>query len=274
MLFDSHAHLDYEYECSIEELLAEAKAHGVERMVSIAAAPESLDRVVEIAERIPNVFHTAGIHPHDSQHWNAELAEHVGRNARKPKCVAVGELGLDFHYNLSDKEQQFKALAEQMELSVTIAKPIVFHSREADEDTIRFLTEHTKNWNAAGHKNPPGVLHCFTGTRALAEACLALGYFLSFSGIITFKNAEDLRIVVRDVAPLDRLLVETDSPYLAPIPFRGKKNHPAYTKYVAEKVAELKGLPLAELAKITTYNTEVLFQLPHSSVDGAHGNKG
>jgi TatD DNase family protein len=264
MLFDSHAHLDYEYECTIEELLAEAKAHGVDRIVSIAAAPDSLDRVVEIAERFANVYHTSGIHPHDAQHWGPEIAAHVERNARKTKCVAVGELGLDFHYNLSDKAQQFRALEAQMALSVTIAKPIVFHSREADQDTVDFLTQHSKNWYAAGHKNPPGVLHCFTGTKLLAEQCLALGYFLSFSGIITFKNAQDLRDVVRDIAPLDRLLVETDSPYLAPIPFRGKKNHPAYTKFVAEKVAELKGMSLADLAVLTTRNTEKLFNLSSS----------
>jgi TatD DNase family protein len=261
MLIDSHAHLDYEYDMTIPELLAEARAHGIEKVFAIAASKDSLDRVVEIANQYPNVYHTSGIHPHDSGDFTPEIFAKVKANAALPKCIAIGELGLDYYYDNAEKSVQFAALEAQLDFSAEIGKPIVLHTRDADDDTIRFLEAHSKKWHARHPQFAPGVIHCFTGTPRLAEACLALGYYISFSGIITFKNAEDLRQTAKNIVPLDRILVETDSPYLAPIPHRGKKNHPAYTKFVAEKVAELKGMPVEELAKHTTANTLRLFRL-------------
>lgn len=261
MLIDSHAHLDYEYEESTEQLLANAKAAGVERVIAIAAAAESLERVRDLAEKFPQVYFSSGIHPHDAKDFTPEIFARVQALAAHPRCVAIGELGLDFYYDHSSPEIQFRALEEQMLFSARVGKPIIVHTRDADADTIRFLELHAKAFRAAHPGRAPGVIHCFTGTADLARAALDLGYYISFSGIITFKNADPLRSVARDVVPLDRLLVETDSPFLAPVPHRGKKNQPAHTRVVAEFVAGLKGVSFAELARQATLNTERLFGL-------------
>jgi len=261
MLIDSHAHLDYEYELSVEDLILEAKSAGIETIIAITASAESLNPVACLAEKFPNIYHSSGIHPHDAKDFTPEIFAQVKKYATRSKCVAVGELGLDFYYDHSDKATQFHALEEQISFSATCGKPIIFHSRDAESDTIHFLKIHSKEWNKSHSGFHPGVIHCFTGSKNLAEEALALGYCISFSGIITFKNAEDLRSIAKDIVPLDRLLVETDSPYLAPIPHRGKKNHPAYTRIVAEKVAELKELSLQELASHTTANTKKLFRI-------------
>lgn len=262
MLIDSHAHLDYDYDVSTEELLAQAKAAGVERVITIAAEASSLERVREIAEKYPQVYFTTGMHPHDSKDLTPEIYEQIERLAGHPKCVAIGELGLDYHYDHSDREVQKRAFQKQLEFSAAVGKPVVIHTREADDDTSGFIREHSKAFRARNrHRDSPGVIHCFTSSAALAKEALDLGYYISFSGIITFKNAEDLRLICRDIVPIDRMLVETDSPFLAPIPHRGKKNQPAYTRFVAEKVAELKGLSFDEVARITTKNSEKLFAI-------------
>ncbi len=259
MLIDTHAHLDYDYDISLDELIREAEAQGVRSFVAIAAAPESLERVRKIAETRENIYFTTGIHPHDAVHFSDTILAQMQALIKHPKCVAVGELGLDYHYNHSDRPTQKSVLNRQLEFSLATQKPIVFHSRDAEDDTIALLKPHAEAWKKAlGPARPPGVIHCFTGSQRLAQECLALGYFLSFSGIITFKNADPLRAIVRDVVPLDKLLVETDSPYLAPMPHRGKKNHPAYTRIVAEKIAELRGLSLNEVATCTTNNAKRL----------------
>jgi TatD DNase family protein len=262
MLIDSHAHLDYDYEQTTEELLANAANAGVKTVIAIAAAADSLDRVCDLAERFPQVFFSSGIHPHDSGDFTAEIFSRVRALAAHPKCVAVGELGLDYFYTLSTQALQFQALEAQLNFSAEIGKPVVVHTRDADADTIRFLEPHSREFQRRHPGRSPGVIHCFTGSADLARSALQLGYYISFSGIITFKNAQDLRDIVKDVVPLDRMLVETDSPFLAPVPHRGKKNQPAHTRVVAEKVAELKGLALEEVAKATKANTRRLFSLP------------
>ncbi|HEY8279074.1 MAG TPA: TatD family hydrolase [Bdellovibrionota bacterium] len=262
MLIDSHAHLDYDYELSTEELLAAAKAAGVQRVIAIAAAPDSLERVRELAEKFPQVYFTSGVHPHDSKDFTEAIFSSIKSLSAHPKCVAVGELGLDYFYDHSDHETQHKALEAQLRFSAEIGKPVVVHTRDADADTLKFLKPHSRDFQAKHPGKAPGVIHCFTGTANLAEEALALGYYISFSGILTFKNAEPLRAVARDIVPMEKLLVETDSPFLAPIPHRGKKNQPAYTRLVAEKVAELKGLSLEEVARQTVANTERLFSIP------------
>lgn len=261
MLIDSHAHLDYPYEKSVPELLASAKAAGVEGVIAIAAAPDSLERVRELAETYPNVYFTSGIHPHDSNEFSDEILARIENLLAHPKCVAVGELGLDYFYDHSDPVFQAKALNTQLALSIKLGKPIIVHTRDADDDTVKFLTPHARDFLTKHPGKVPGVIHCFTGSANLAKSLLDLGYFISFSGIITFKNAEPLREVVREIVPMDKILVETDSPFLAPIPFRGKKNEPAHTRVVAEKVAELKAISLEEVARITKENTLKLFGL-------------
>ncbi len=261
MLIDSHAHLDYEYNFSTEELLNNAKKAGVNGIIAIAAASDSLEKTKKLAEQFPEVYFTSGIHPHDSKDFNPSILDTIRTNHRHPKCIAVGELGLDFFYTLSEKKIQFEALEIQLNLSVEIGKPVVVHTREADEDTLRFLTKHSKEY-LAKHGKSPGVIHCFSGSEHLAKECLKLGYYISFSGILTFKNAEDLRKIAKEIVPMDKLLVETDSPFLAPIPHRGKKNQPAHTLEVAKLVANLKGLSLEEVAERTRVNTVNLFSLP------------
>jgi TatD DNase family protein len=261
MLIDSHAHLDYEYEQTTEELLASAAAAGVHSVIAIAAAADSLERVRELAEKFPQVFFTSGIHPHDSRDFNPEIFAKVRKLASHPRCVAVGELGLDYYYHHSEREVQHRALEAQLGFSAEIGKPVVVHTRDADEDTLHFLRPHSEEFLRNHPGQAPGVIHCFTGGESLARSALDLGYFISFSGIITFRNAEELRNVVRDVVPLERLLVETDSPFLSPVPYRGKKNQPAHTRVVAEKVAELKGVSLEAVAKATSANTKRLFSL-------------
>jgi TatD DNase family protein len=262
MLFDSHAHLDYDYDVTTEQMLADAKAAGVERVIAIAASADSLERVRELSEKFPNVYFTSGVHPHDSKDFTPEIFAHIQRLSRHPRCVAIGELGLDYHYNLSEQATQHAALEQQLAWSAEIGKPVVIHNRDSDDDMVKFLTVHSEKFRASHPNRAPGVIHCFTATEKMANECLALGYYISFSGILTFKNAEDLRRVARDTVPMDRLLVETDSPFLAPIPHRGKKNQPAFTRFVAEKVAELKGLSLEEVARAATANTELLFGIP------------
>lgn len=262
MLIDSHAHLDYDYELSTEELLRNAGAAGVKRVIAIAAAPDSLERVRALSEAHANVFFSTGIHPHDAKDFNPEIFAQVRSLSSHPRCVAIGELGLDFYYETSERQIQFQALEAQLDHSVACGKPVVVHTREADEDTLRFLRNHSQAFLRAHEGRAPGVIHCFTGSKELAREALELGYYISFSGIITFKNAENLREVVREVVPIERMLVETDSPYLAPVPHRGKKNQPAFTRLVAEKVAELKGLAFEEVARRTRENTELLFSLP------------
>ncbi len=262
MLIDSHAHLDYEYEQSTEELLSLARSSGVKGVIAIAAAADSLEKTKALADRFPNVFFTAGIHPHDSKDFQPGILDQIRKNHSHPKCVAVGELGLDYFYQHSDRQVQFDALKQQLDLSIELGKPVVVHTRDADDDTLRFLTEHSNQFRKRHAGKEPGVIHCFTGSETLAKECLKLEYCISFSGILTFKNAENLREIVRNLVPLEKLLVETDSPFLAPIPHRGKKNMPAHTIEIAKLVASLKGKALEEMAEITRRNTVRLFGLP------------
>ena len=260
-LIDSHAHLDYNYDYSIEELIEEAKSVGVDYIISIAAEPPSLDKVKEFSSLYDNVFCTSGLHPHESDSFDEKIFAHIKKNAQNPKCVAIGEIGLDYYYKHSKEETQIDAFRKQLGLALECGKPVVIHMREAENDTLKELGNYAETWSKKYPHRAPGVIHCFTGTKNFAEKALALGFYISFSGIITFKNADPLRKIVQHVVPLEKILVETDSPYLSPAPFRGKKNHPKQTRIVAEKVAELKALPIEEIAKTTKRNTIELFKL-------------
>ncbi|MCO5143668.1 MAG: TatD family hydrolase [Oligoflexia bacterium] len=259
-LIDSHAHLDYEYDLSTDELIQEAVVAGVTEIVTIAAAPESLKKVRDLADRYKNIYFSTGIHPHDAKEFNQDIFNQMKALVEHPKCVAVGELGLDYYYDHSEHDVQKSVLKQQLDFSIEKGKPVIVHTREAEADTIHYLKEHAPRFHTNYKNKVPGIIHCFSGSAELAKSCLDLGYFLSFSGIITFKNADSLREIVKNT-PLERILVETDSPYLAPIPHRGKKNHPSYTKIVAEKVAEIKGLTIDEVIRVTRNNTKEVFQL-------------
>ncbi len=256
---DSHCHLNYEYDGkTVDDLVREAGDVGVESLVAISVDFETHPAVVAISERFPNVFHTVGLHPHEGKSWRPSDAEVIRAAARHPKCRGIGELGLDYHYDSSPRDEQMTALLAQLELALETELPVVVHSRDAEDALFPALKQYAE-------RVPPGkqvgVIHCFTGTADFGQRCIDLGFYISFSGILTFKNAEDLRAAAR-AYPLERILVETDSPFLAPIPFRGKKGEPRMVVQTAMKLAEIKGLSLEEVAKVTTENSKRLFNLP------------
>ncbi len=256
-LIDSHAHLDLEdYEKDLDGVVARARAAGLERIVCVGLwrSAGSFGNALALAARDPSFFAaTVGIHPHEcarvpEQDW----ARHEAL-ARDPRVVAVGETGLDFHYDHSPRDVQEASFRRSLGIARAAGKPVVIHVREADEVCARALREE-------GVPPAGGVIHCFTGDAAAARAYLDLGLYISVAGVVTFKTAEPIREAVR-IVPKDRLLVETDSPFLAPIPYRGKRNEPAYVVETARKVAELWGATLDEVARATTGNVKRLFGL-------------
>lgn len=263
-LFDSHAHVDGpEFDADRDDVLARARAAGVRRIVVIGAVgdPSSAERAVALAERDDHVWATVATHPHDVANMTPAWWATHDRLARHPRVVAIGETGLDYYYEHSPAEVQQRHLRRFVREAGRAGLPLVIHCRDAFPDLLRIFAE--EDAGAVG-----GVIHCFSGTAEEAEACLALGFALSFSGIVTFKTADRLRDVVR-LTPPDRLLIETDAPFLAPMPHRGKRNEPALVRHVAEEVARVTGRSLAEVARLTTANTERAFRLPARAIGGS-----
>lgn len=251
-LVDSHCHLDNEqFAGDLDGVLSRAADAGVTGMLAIGTGdgPPELDRAVALSARYPQVYATVGVHPHDASKATAKTFDDLRALIGEPKVVALGEIGLDFHYNLSTPEVQREVFLEQLKIAREAGKPIVIHTREAWDETMAILREH---W--AGR---PGILHCFTGTPEQAREAIDLGFHLAFGGVMTFPKAESVRDAAR-ITPADRLLLETDAPYLAPVPHRGKRNEPAYTAHTARKLAEVRGVEPAEIARITTANFERL----------------
>ena len=250
---DTHCHLDC-LALTPEAAVAQAQNAGVETVVTIAVDAESVDFVDGFTQAHPEVFGSLGVHPHDAKTYTeslgAEIQERVKRN---PKIRALGETGLDYHYNYSDAETQQAVFREQLQIAEALQLPVVLHTREAEEDTLRILEEYPVSRK--------GVAHSFTGTQEMAETLLAMGWCIGINGIVTFRNAEALREVVRTL-PLDRLLLETDAPYLTPVPFRGKPNDPSRIPVIAEFLAGELGVPVEKLAAQTSENARCLFALP------------
>lgn len=248
---DVHCHLD-RLEGGSEKALQEALSAGVSRIITIGTEPADLPVVMSLAEKYaPHVFCTIGVHPHDGVKYSAEVGDFLRNNNSHPRVVAIGEIGLDYHYNQSPKPEQLFAFREQMRIAADAGLPVEIHTRDAEQDTIQILKEF--------EGQVKGIIHCFTGTESLASAALDLGYNISISGVVTFKNAESLRQIVKNVVPLDRLHVETDAPFLAPVPMRGKSNTSAYMLHTAQVVAELKNVSLQTLSEQTKKNAETLF---------------
>jgi TatD DNase family protein len=216
----------------------------------------SIAEVQAVSEQFDDVFHTIGVHPHDGASLAAEQVPLLEQAARHAKCRAIGEIGLDYYYENSSRDAQKQSLELQLDLAIRLKLPIVVHSRDGEADLLPMLTAYAKETGA----HSPGVIHCFTGTVDFGKACLDLGFYISFSGILTFKTAENVREAAR-AYPLDRLLVETDSPFLAPIPNRGKKCEPAMVRWTAAKLAEVKGETLERVAELTTRNSRALFRI-------------
>ncbi len=264
VLADSHAHLDEpEMLRDREQVLARARQAGVGLIINVGIGRESSQAVVRTAARHPEVYATVGVHPHAAGSLSPQDLAALKELALHPKVVAVGEIGLDFYRRRAPEEVQRRGFREQLDLAWELHKPVVVHTREATEDTLAILTEY--KGRLAG-----GVMHCFGGSLAQARAFLDLGFYLSFSGVLTYPKAGPLREVAKEV-PLDRVLVETDCPYLAPQPWRGKRNEPAYVVAVAETLAQLHGLPLEEVAWRTWENTLAVFGLTHAQLEAMPG---
>lgn len=256
MLTDSHCHLSELDPKEINSQLVEAKKQGVNTIIVIGAGYgfESNIKTLELAKKHDNLYCALAIHPHDAKLVNKKSLKNIkDLITSHPKVCAVGETGLDYHYMHSLKETQQAVFKDFIELAKSVNKPVVIHDRECAGDCVGILKE--LNADRIG-----GVAHCFSGTKELAFKYLDLGFYISFSGIITFKKAHDLREIAKSV-PLDRILIETDAPFLAPEPFRGKQNQPSYVKYVAQSVANIKNKSYEEIAHITTQNAARLFNL-------------
>jgi len=247
---DTHCHLDI-LESTPEETIIEAKQAGVQRMVTIAVDEPSLDFVSSTVQEFPAVYGSVGFHPHDASKLTKSLLQKIRQLAEEQhKLIAIGEIGLDYHYMNSPAEIQQQAFRKQLQLAVELNLPVILHSREAETDTLNILQE----FPVPSH----GVAHSFTSSIEMARTLVEMGWYLGINGIVTFKNAEELRKVVRWL-PLDRLLLETDSPFLAPTPFRGKPNKPAHIPAIATFIAELREISLEQLSAQTTANAERLF---------------
>ncbi|HYH39557.1 MAG TPA: TatD family hydrolase [Azospirillum sp.] len=260
MLVDSHCHLDFpDFAEELDAVVGRARAAGVGRMVTICTYLTRFERVLAVAERFPDVYCSLGVHPHQAQEEIAGVSvERLVELAKHPKVIGIGETGLDYYYDMSPRDVQQECFRLHIRAAMETGLPLIIHTRDADADIMRIVRE-----EAAGQP-VKGLLHCFSSGREVAEDALDFGFSLSLSGIVTFKKSDDLRAIVKDV-PLDRILVETDAPYLAPMPYRGKRNEPAYVAHTAAAVAAVKGVSAEEMARITTDNFFRLFdRVPQS----------
>jgi TatD DNase family protein len=257
MFIDSHAHLDSpEFREDAENVLTRAREAGVSSIMTIGCVQktiESLTGFMEILDNYENIYGAIGVHPHDASSYSEVLEIQINDLMSHPKMLGWGEIGLDFHYNNSPQEQQIEAFRKQLRSAYSVSKPVVIHCRNAEQLTCQILEEEFSN-------GPGGIIHCFTGDLDMAERCMKLGFYISFGGILTFPKAVELRESVLKI-PTKKLLIETDAPYLAPVPFRGKRNEPAYLPKVADTLAQILGLTSEEVAIITRNNFTNLFGL-------------
>jgi TatD DNase family protein len=255
MLVDHHCHLDFpDFAADLDGVVARAGAAGVGTMVTISTRIRKFDQVLAVAERFDNVYCSVGTHPHNAHEELDFKTADIVRLAQHPKVVAIGEAGLDYHYKHSTPDAQAEGFRNHIAAARETGLPLEIHTREADDDTLRILEDEHAKGGAF-----PAILHCYTGGKNLALRAVELGLYVSFSGVITFKKTESLREIA-SLVPLDRILVETDAPFLAPIPYRGKTNEPAYVAHTAATVAEVRGIAADALAKATTDNFFRLFK--------------
>ena len=251
MLIDTHCHLAASaYDADRAEVLERAWVAGVERVVVVGESPEASDRALALARAEPRLATTAGIHPHDASTWSGETTDWLRGRLGDPRVVAAGEMGLDYHYDHSPRDRQHAAFEAQLALATEAGKPVVIHAREADDDVAAIL---------GAQPRVVAILHSFSSGVGLLRAGLVLRHYVSFSGMVTFKNWRLDQAILE--TPLDRLLLETDGPYLAPVPHRGKRNEPAFVRQVAERIAAVRGLPVEELIAVTGQNAARVFGL-------------
>tara|TARA_Y100000310_G_scaffold204135_1_gene204412 strand:+ start:1563 stop:2324 length:762 start_codon:yes stop_codon:yes gene_type:complete len=253
-MIDSHCHLDHEPLFNqISEVLVRSKNAGIKKLLTICTTNESFKKILELIKLDSMIYGTFGIHPHEANKDIVNTQMIINNIKKDKKLIGVGESGLDFYYNHSDKDKQVLSFKSHIEASIELKIPIIVHSRNAENETFDILNSYKKN-------NPKILMHCFTGSKKFADRLMSFNTFFSASGIITFKNSNDLQDTFKEI-PLDRLLIETDSPFLAPMPKRGKKNEPSYIKYTLDMLSELKEISSSKISDITTQNFENLFSL-------------
>ena len=251
-MIDSHCHLDHEpLFQDLENVIKRSKEIGLEKILTICTTLDSFTNILKIIEKDPMIYGTFGIHPHEAKDNIVDTDQIINHVKQSNKIIGIGETGLDFFYNHSDRDQQIKSFEEHIQASIKLNMPLIIHSRDAEDETYQILKNHEKD-------NLKILMHCFTGSKNFADKLLQLNSYFSASGIITFKNSIDLQETFKTI-PLDNLLIETDSPFLAPVPNRGKKNEPSFIKYTAEKLAEIKNISFAEISSKTTNNFNKLF---------------
>ncbi|MBS4216638.1 TatD family hydrolase [Neobacillus rhizophilus] len=254
MLFDTHAHLNAEqFNEDLEEVIARAKEAGVTNMVVVGFDRPTITRAMELAESYEFIYACVGWHPVDAIDMTEEDLKWIEELAAHPKVVAIGEMGLDYHWDKSPKDIQKEVFRKQIRLAKKVKLPIVIHNREATQDIVEILKEE-------GAAEVGGIMHCFSGSAETAKECVNMNFYISLGGPVTFKNAKKPKEVAAEI-PLGKLLIETDCPYLAPHPYRGKRNEPSYVKLVAEQIAEIKGLTYEEVAEATTQNAKKCFAI-------------
>lgn len=254
MLFDTHVHLNAEqFDEDLEEVLSRAREAGVEKMVVVGFDRPTINRAMELIGQYDFLYAAIGWHPVDAIDMNDEDLVWIEELSQHPKVVAIGEMGLDYHWDKSPKDVQKEVFRKQIQLAKKVKLPIVIHNREATQDIVDILREE-------GAEEVGGIMHCFSGSPEIAQECVEMNFYISLGGPVTFKNAKKPKDVAKEI-PLEKLLIETDCPYLAPHPYRGKRNEPAYVKLVAEQIAELKEVSLEEVERITTENAIKLFNI-------------
>lgn len=247
-IIETHFHLDYLKDESAEEILESARAVGVERFITISVEPGNMPTALSLADQYEDVFATLGVHPHEAEQFQDQTIDFMQRHLPSKRVVAVGEIGLDYYYDHCDRSIQINAFTKQLELATQLNLPVVIHTREADEDTLAILNEFAPDMHRKG------VIHSFTSGLELAERAVELGFCLGINGIVTFNKADNVREVVHQT-PLEHLLLETDAPYLTPVPYRGKENAPKYLPFVAEKIAEVKQCDVQQVLQATYRNS-------------------
>ena len=254
MLVDSHCHLDFDdFEEDLDEIICRAKENGITTILNAGNNIDELDRQLELSEKYPFIYTAVGVHPHNASEYENITAQDFIAKAGHKKVVGIGECGLDYYYDYSPRDTQIRIFREQIKAAQETGLPLIIHTRDADEDTMAVLDEEYK-------KKPfTGEIHCFSSSQKLADFALSIGFYISASGIITFNKSGELREIFEDI-PLERLLVETDAPFLAPIPMRGRRNEPSFVLHTAERLAQLKNVPLEKLAQITSDNFFNLFR--------------
>ena len=251
-MIDSHCHLDHEPLFNdLENILKRSKEVGIEKLLTICTTFESFVKIKQLVKKDDIIFGTYGIHPHEAKNDKVTKKLIIDEISANEKIIGIGETGLDFYYNFSDKKDQIKSFEEHIKASIELKIPLIIHSRNAEDEMLEIFNEYKKH-------DLKILMHCFTGSKKFAESLLDLNAYFSASGIITFKNSTDLQETFKSI-PLEKTLIETDSPYLAPVPNRGKKNEPSFVKFTAEKLAEIKNIPISELVKCTTSNFNKLF---------------